>query len=293
MPAARLGDGLERLHAGRDRGDLALARSARGARGSDRPAALRQLHPEGRGPEHRGAASSGARKGDLHRRGSADALQRWLSQLRLPHPLRERCGGGEVEPAQGHHGLLGRWHQCGLNAQGRWAVQRCRHGDPAGLPRHSRHGERPDLGSDPQPVGDHVRPPRAFLASTRSERGVTLIELMMALVVLSIGLLAVAQLFPAGTRGQIRDRLYSSANYYAQEQLEEVSQKNWADPGLALGRHPAADFDTLGPNKTWRRFYQVDAMAAPLDNLRKVTVTVNWDVQTTSRSVSVLTYVRR
>ena len=128
---------------------------------------------------------------------------------------------------------------------------------------------------------------------SRSERGVTLIELMMALVILSVGLLAVAQLFPAGTRSQLRDRLFSSAHYYAQEKLEEVSQKSWADPALSIGRHPAADFETLGTNKTWQRFYQVDVMAVPLDNLRKVTVTVNWRYQDMARTVSTITYVRR
>jgi hypothetical protein len=34
-------------------------------------------------------------------------------------------------------------------------------------------------------------------------------------------------------------------------------------------------------------------MAAPLDNLRKVTVTVNWSYQEMARSVSTVTYVRR
>jgi prepilin-type N-terminal cleavage/methylation domain-containing protein len=127
----------------------------------------------------------------------------------------------------------------------------------------------------------------------RSQQGVTLIELMMALVILSIGLMAVSQLFPAGVRGQVRDRLFSSGNYYAQEKLEEVAGKNWSDPELSLGRHPVANFETLGTNRTWLRFYQVDVMAVPLDNLRKVTVTVNWSYQDMARSVSTVTYVRR
>ena len=127
----------------------------------------------------------------------------------------------------------------------------------------------------------------------RSQQGVTLIELMMALVILSIGLMAVSQLFPAGVRGQVRDRLFSSGNYYAQEKLEEVAGKNWSDPLLSIGRHPAADFETLGTHRTWRRFYQVEVMAIPLDNLRKVTVTVNWNYQDMARSVSTVTYVRR
>ena len=128
----------------------------------------------------------------------------------------------------------------------------------------------------------------------RLERGATLIELMMALVVLSIGLLAVSQLFPAGTRGQVRDRLYSSGNYYAQEKIEEISARTWADPGLSIGRHPAGTaVESLGTRGTWQRFYQVDAMAVPLDNLRKVSVTVNWTYLGNTRGVNVTTYVRR
>ena len=137
-----------------------------------------------------------------------------------------------------------------------------------------------------------MRPPPRFPVVTQ-QRGVTLIELMMALVILSLGLMAVSQLFPAGIRGQVRDRLYSSANYYAQETIEQVSDKTWADPALALGRHPAAAFESLGTNRTWLRFYDVDPMAAPLDNLRKVTVNVSWTYLDSPRSVILTTYVRR
>ena len=116
----------------------------------------------------------------------------------------------------------------------------------------------------------------------------------MALVVVSIGLLALSQMFPAGTRGQVRDRLYSSGHYYAQEKIEEVSARSWADPDLSVGRHPAgAVVESLGTHGTWTRFYQVDALAAPLDNLRKVTVTVNWNYLGDARSAAATTYVRR
>jgi prepilin-type N-terminal cleavage/methylation domain-containing protein len=125
-----------------------------------------------------------------------------------------------------------------------------------------------------------------------SQRGSTLAELMVALVVLSIGILAVARVFPAGTRSQVQSRVTSTANYYVQDKLEELSGKTWTDAALTGGRHPAAGFDTLGTHGTWRRMYQVDQMAAPLDNLKKVTVTVNYTVQG-ARSVASTTYMRR
>ena len=127
----------------------------------------------------------------------------------------------------------------------------------------------------------------------RHERGSTLAELMVALVVLSIGLLAVAQLFPAGSRGQVQDKMLTNANFFAQEQIEQLVNVTWSDPSLSLGRHPAGTAtEALGTNGQWQRFYNVEVMAAPLDNLKKVTVTVNWSAGG-ARSVTATTYVRR
>jgi len=128
--------------------------------------------------------------------------------------------------------------------------------------------------------------------SVRSERGASLVELLVALSVLALGILAVGRLFPAGTRVQTQDRMTSTASYYAQQKLEEVLTLEWQDTDLAVGRHPAVAAESLGTRKTWQRFYQVDAMPAPLDNLRKITVNVSWNYHG-ARTVSAVTYKRR
>ena len=126
-----------------------------------------------------------------------------------------------------------------------------------------------------------------------AERGSSLAELMIALVVLSIGLLAVAQLFPSASRGQVRDRMLTGANYYAQEKIEELVNIPWSDASLTIGRHPAGSAtESLGDKGQWQRSYQVDAMAAPLDNLKKITVTVNWNAMG-AKTVTATTYMRR
>jgi prepilin-type N-terminal cleavage/methylation domain-containing protein len=127
---------------------------------------------------------------------------------------------------------------------------------------------------------------------TSAERGVTLIELLAALVVISIGVLAVIRLFPAGERNQLQDRMMTTANHYAQEKLEYLGSANWTGPDLTPGRHPVADAESLGTNNKISRFYEVENMAAPLDNLKKVTVTVGWTVNT-PQSVVTTTYLRR
>lgn len=133
----------------------------------------------------------------------------------------------------------------------------------------------------------------AHTAAARDrERGSTLAELMVALVILSIGLLAVAQLFPAGARGQTQDRMMTVANYYAQETIERLTGLDWSHPDLIAGRHPAGTAtESLGDTGAWRRFYEVVVMAPPLDNLKKITVTVTWKAG--QKSVTATTYLKR
>ena len=126
-----------------------------------------------------------------------------------------------------------------------------------------------------------------------AERGTSLIELMIALVVLSLGILAVSQIFPAGARGQLQDRLMTAGSYYAQEKLEELNRLAWSDAALTTGRHPPGlATEALGATGKWRRYYDVSTLPAPLDNLKKVTVTVSWTF-TGVRSVQSTTYLRR
>ena len=131
------------------------------------------------------------------------------------------------------------------------------------------------------------------VGSRNAERGVTLVELLAALMVISVGVLALVRLLPTGERNQLEDRLLSSANLYAQEKLEALSSVSWIGADLTAGRHPAGSAtEALGDHNTWQRYYEVEAMAAPLDNLKKVTVTVTWTFMG-SRAVTATTYLRR
>jgi prepilin-type N-terminal cleavage/methylation domain-containing protein len=125
-----------------------------------------------------------------------------------------------------------------------------------------------------------------------AERGTTLIELMVALTVLAIGVLAVAQLFPAGSRSQVRDRLRTEASQLAREKIEQLEVLDWTDADLATGRHPAGGSEKLGSVGALGRYYDVAPMAAPLDNLKQVTVHVTWNAVRACTAQAV-TYVRR
>ena len=120
-----------------------------------------------------------------------------------------------------------------------------------------------------------------------------MVELLFALVLLAIGVLAVAQLFPAGSRAQNRNRMLSTGNNYAQDKLEELRSLDWDDGTLTAGRHPAGSAtESLGETGAWLRYYQVTQMTAPMDNLKKISVTVRWTTTRTD-SVTATTYVRR
>lgn len=119
-------------------------------------------------------------------------------------------------------------------------------------------------------------------------------ELLIALVVLSVGLIAVAQMFPAGARAQAQDRLVMGANYYAQEQLETITNRSWSDPLLSDGRHPAGSAMESLEHGQYKRWFQITTMTGSLSNLKKVDVTVTYQgAGRSARSVTATTYVRR
>ena len=130
-------------------------------------------------------------------------------------------------------------------------------------------------------------------APSSPARGTTMVELLFALVLLAIGVLGAAQMFPAGSRAQTRDRMLSTGNYYAQDKLEELRGLAWDDAALSAGRHPSGTgTEALGESGAWERYYEVTQLTAPMDNLKTVSVVVRWRTTRTD-SVSATTYVRR
>ncbi len=108
------------------------------------------------------------------------------------------------------------------------------------------------------------------------ERGTSLLELLVALIILSTGVLAVAGLFPTGTRVQVQDKIRTEASQLSREKIEQLHNVVASDPSLTAGRHPATP-EVVGATGGLRRYYDVELLAAPLDNLRKVTVSVTWN----------------
>ncbi len=125
------------------------------------------------------------------------------------------------------------------------------------------------------------------------ERGISLLELLIALVVLSIGVLSLSQLFPAGSRTQVQARLRTEGSQYSREKIEQLEVLSWSDTALSAGRHPGGNAaEQLGSVGKLRRYYQVEVLPAPLANLKQVTVNVVWR-QVRPCTVQAVTYLRK
>jgi hypothetical protein len=133
---------------------------------------------------------------------------------------------------------------------------------------------------------------RPSVHTSRSERGITLVEVMIAILVMTTGILALGRLIPSAVRGSQSDRMLTQANAYSQQKIEDLQTLVWSDPLLLDGRHPASSGEALGSHGQWQRYYDVASMAAPLDNLKKITVTVEWNWMG-PHNVTATSYIRR
>jgi prepilin-type N-terminal cleavage/methylation domain-containing protein len=121
------------------------------------------------------------------------------------------------------------------------------------------------------------------------ERGMTMVELMMALVVLSIGLLGLAAIFPAGRRFTNRDRLMTTATDLAEQKMEQLRTLSYSDPDLTIGTHPTASGETVGNNNRFVRWWTITQIAT---DLRCADVRVTW-AAVRPETARVLTYFKR
>jgi Tfp pilus assembly protein PilV len=87
-------------------------------------------------------------------------------------------------------------------------------------------------------------------ASRRSAAGFTLIELMIAILLLIVGLVAVAQLVPAAIRSNFRNRYDSSGLIAAQRQLELMMAQDM-DVGAPLQNGDYFFTTTLPDGTAW------------------------------------------
>ena len=113
--------------------------------------------------------------------------------------------------------------------------------------------------------------------------GFSLIEVMFALTFLAVGILAVASMIPAGTRGVSESRTITSGLMAAQLKLEELR----GTPYLSLT--PGTASDTVS---VFRRTWTVTD-SIPTAGCKRVLVTSNWTDARGAQATTLTSYVTR
>jgi type IV pilus modification protein PilV len=116
-----------------------------------------------------------------------------------------------------------------------------------------------------------------------TERGFTLVEIMVAICVFSIGMLAVASMQVSGTQGTANAKWQTGAAVWASDQMEKIMSLPYVHPDLADGAHAGVTEDQYAIS--W--VVQDDEL---VDNTKTITVTVDWDTIWIDRTVSFVYY---
>jgi Tfp pilus assembly protein PilV len=107
--------------------------------------------------------------------------------------------------------------------------------------------------------------------------GIAMIEVMVALVLIAVGVLALMRMMPTSTRVQNVNRMQETAVQFVDEEFEALRGLDATSAALSVGRHPAVGFESLGTSGAWHRFYTITPMGAPIGALIKLETTVTWN----------------
>ena len=141
----------------------------------------------------------------------------------------------------------------------------------------------------------------------RSERGLTLVELLIAASILTTALLGVAGMFPSAYQNVKYGGRISRATALAQEMMEILRNESFN----TLARYHALDTSSCGSGadaiatscRKWRddlnevglpsgsgRVAVCTAACTSATNLAEITVTVSWSERTGAKTVQLVTY---
>lgn len=129
-----------------------------------------------------------------------------------------------------------------------------------------------------------------------NQNGFTLLELLIALTILTIGLLGLAGLHIAAIQGNVSGFKISTATAVAQERIEELKALDATDTDLSVGAH-ADDCSVIQcviQGITYNRSYTIQDNT-PVSGTSTMTLTITWVEPRTgiTRSTSVFTRFNR
>jgi type IV pilus assembly protein PilV len=106
----------------------------------------------------------------------------------------------------------------------------------------------------------------------KNERGVTLLEIMVALVIFGIGLVVAVRTIPESTAKTSRSRNLTIAVNLAQEGIEELMGRPFNDADLTAGTHADPDNPLRGHfDRNW-----TVSDATPVTGMKSISVSVTF-----------------
>jgi type IV pilus assembly protein PilV len=121
-------------------------------------------------------------------------------------------------------------------------------------------------------------------------KGYTLVEVLIAMVILSIGFLGLSVITMTMIKGLSFSQRLTTAITLAQDKIEEIKQTGYYN--VISANYPMEDY-TMIPS--YPEFQRTVAIANDIPNVKTVTVTVSWkqDMSGGSQQVSFTTMISR
>lgn len=126
-----------------------------------------------------------------------------------------------------------------------------------------------------------------------NQKGFTLLELLIALTILTVGLLGLAGLHIAAIQGNVSGFKISTAAAVAQQRIEELKALDSSAAALSDGAH-ANDGNQVVQGITYNRSYTIQD-DTPVTGTSTITLTVQWVEPKTgiTRNTSVFTRINK
>jgi len=120
-----------------------------------------------------------------------------------------------------------------------------------------------------------------------NNKGIGLIEIVVAILIFGVGIIAALRMFPVTNASTTRSRNITIATNLAQEKLEELMGLPFGSASLTQGTHS----DPLNPlqrhfTRTWSVIDDT-----PLSGMKRIDVTVSFPSSSSDSTVTLTTYI--
>jgi len=128
----------------------------------------------------------------------------------------------------------------------------------------------------------------------KNNKGMTMIEVLVAITIMTIGLLAIAAVLPQAYRASIDSRKLSMATGFSQQMMELLKSEPISSPLLTSGVHPAGAPTTpltVSADPGYTQWWSVQTNIVTGMAINRVTLWTKWQNSRGLDSISVITYI--